>query len=91
MCCHGKTDLEEGCRPVRTDWKMEAVLMPFFEKTGLQAKVVCTPVIPEPERMRQEDGEVKASLGYIASLRPNSVPGREEGEDRPVSVAQWPT
>jgi hypothetical protein len=28
------------------------------------------PVIPPPRRWKQEDQEFKASLGYIASLRP---------------------
>lgn len=30
----------------------------------------CTPVIPAPERLREEDGECKASLGYDVILGP---------------------
>lgn len=44
-----------------------------------------TPVIPEPERMREEECEYKALLGYIASLRPDPVFKRR----RETELFQW--
>jgi hypothetical protein len=46
------------------------VMFREFKKYILRLGIVVTSIIPALRRLRQEDLEFKASLGYIESLRP---------------------
>jgi hypothetical protein len=48
-------------------------------KIKLRQALWCTPIIPAPGRLRQEDPELKARLGYIARLVSNKLEKIKEG------------
>jgi hypothetical protein len=52
--------------------------------------MMCTPVIPTPERQRQEDGKFKGSLGYTATLRWLSRLQETPSQNRPnIQKGKW--